>query len=137
MAAGRLAALGTLSSDGGPLTTLVAYADDGGGRPLFLLSGLAEHTRNLVARPLASVLIVDAADGATLNRARVTLTGRVRWLEGDEGDSARARFLSAHPEAAQYASLPDFRPATLEVVSVRFVGGFARAATPSVDEYLR
>jgi putative heme iron utilization protein len=49
VAAARVAALGTHSKSppGFPYTSLVACADDGQGRPILLLSSLAEHTKNL------------------------------------------------------------------------------------------
>lgn len=128
------ASLGTLGEDGAPFVSLVAVVDDGAGRPLFLLSGLAEHTRNLRARPQASVLI--AVEGTTMDRARVTLSGELQWLEGADAARAREIFVAANAEATVWAALPDFSPARLEVRAVRFVGGFARAATLSATEYL-
>jgi heme iron utilization protein len=130
----RSGSLGTLGDDGSPYVSLVALLDDGAGRPLFLLSGLAEHTRNARARPQASVLI--AVEGATIDRARVTLTGMMTWLVGEEATSARAAFVAAIAQAQVWVSLPDFVPARLEVRAVRYVGGFARAATISAVDYL-
>lgn len=132
-----LATLATISDDGSPLATLVATADDGAGRPLFLLSGLAEHTKNLKQRASASVLFVASEHGpaSVMDRLRVTLTGELRWLEGDDATRAKARFLEHHPDAVQYAALPDFRPATLEVRTIRYVGGFARASTLRPEDY--
>lgn len=135
---GRLATLATLDRDtGAPSATLVAFADDGAGRPLLLLSGLSEHTKNLRARAEASLLIVgDAATPASMNRPRVTLSGEVRWLDADAAAEAKARFLAAHPEAQVYAGLADFTPARFDVRQVRFVGGFARAVTVALADYL-
>jgi putative heme iron utilization protein len=131
----RTATLATVDTQGNPLATLVAVTDDGEGRPLFLLSALAEHTRNLRARPDASVLVT-RGDGATMDRPRVTLTGRVRWLEADEADAAKARFVATHEEAKVWVTLKDFAPARLEVTGVRFVEGFARAQSLKAEDYL-
>jgi putative heme iron utilization protein len=133
--AARTATLATVDASGAPLATLVAVTDDGEGRPLFLLSSLAEHTRNLRARPDASVLISEG-DAATMNRARVTFIGRLRWLEGPEADAARQRFLQTHDEAQTWVTLKDFAPARLELTAVRFVGGFARAQALTPEQYL-
>jgi hypothetical protein len=137
VASQRQGALATVSSDGTPLSTWVAFADDGQGRPLLLVSGLSEHTRNLRERPRASVLIVaeDAGPGGPMDRPRVTLSGQVVFLAPDEAAAARDRFVCLNPDAAQYAALPDFSPARLEVETVRFVGGFARAASLSLEDY--
>lgn len=130
----RSASLGTLSDDGSPYVSLVAVLDDGAGRPLFLFSGLAEHTRNLRARPQASLLI--ALEGPTMDRARVTVTGVIAWLAGEQAAAARAAFVAQSAEAGVWASLPDFAPARLDIHTVRYVGGFARAATIPPDDYL-
>ena len=130
------ASLGTIGEGGSPFVSLVAVVDDGGGRPLLLLSGLAEHTRNLRARPQASMLIAAESSGTTMDRARVTLTGELIWLEGADAVRARETFVAANAEAKVWAALPDFAPARLEVRAVRYVGGFARAATISAADYL-
>jgi len=135
VAAARFAALATLDREtGGPFASLVAVAEDGG-RPLLVLSGLAEHTKNLRVRPEASLLITGEAATSSMDRARVTLGGRVRWLAGAEATAATARFLAVNPEAKAWASLPGFQPCLLEVTSVRFVGGFARAAGITAADY--
>jgi putative heme iron utilization protein len=131
----RSATLATVDAQGNPLATLVAVTDDGEGRPLFLLSGLAEHTRNLRARADASVLVA-RGDAGTMDRPRLTLSGRVRWLEGDEAAAAKARFVATHEEAKVWVTLKDFAPARLELSSARFVEGFARAHSLSVEDYL-
>ncbi len=134
----KLATLATISDDGSPLATLVATADDGTGRPLCVVSGLSEHTRNLRARPRASVLFVDEVrgEGGLMDRLRVTLTGEFQFLTDDEATSAKEVFLTHHPDAARYVALPDFTAARLEIETVRYVGGFARAATLRLADYL-
>lgn len=131
----RTATLATVDAAGAPLATLVAVTDDGEGRPLFLLSALAEHTKNLRARADASLLV--AGEGASMDRPRLTLSGRVRWLDGDEAEAAKQRFVSTHDEAKVWVTLKDFAPARLELSSVRFVAGFARAQSFSVADYLK
>src|SRR5262245_37459798 len=121
--AARVASLATVGPAGEPLATLVAVTDDGHGNPLFLVSALAEHTRNLRSNPMASVLIA-AGEGPSLDRTRVTLSGAVTWLAADEAQAAKARFVSTHPEAAVWVTLADFAPARLEPASIRYVGGF-------------
>ena len=80
----RTGALATLEAEGGsPLTTLVGVASDFDGAPLFLMSTLSRHTRNLVHDPRASLLLTGARDrGDPLNHPRVTLGGRDRTRPG-------------------------------------------------------
>lgn len=142
----RTAALGTLARDpaGYPYTSLVAVAFDGAGRPLFLLSDLAEHTANLKAQPEASALLSEpvlSAEGALqdpLALGRMTLLGPChRLTDAAELEAARAIFLEAHPEAATYAGFNDFGMYRLEPVSIRYVGGFGRMSWVDAGEYAR
>lgn len=133
--AARVATLATVGADGAPLATLVAVTDDGMGQPLFLLSSLAEHTKNLRVRSEASVLISGSEASASLDRPRVTLSGTVTWLLGQEAEAAKQRFTTTHEEAKTWVTLKDFHPARLKPTNIRFVGGFARAQTLSPDDY--
>ncbi len=123
----RIGALATLEAEGGgPLTTLVGVASDFDGAPLFLMSTLSRHTRNLARDPRASLLLPGTRDrGDPLNHPRVTLGGRV---ELDPGGRAKSRYLQRNRKAALYAGFADFGMYRLHIESVHFNGGFGRAA---------
>ena len=122
----RTGALATLVAEGGsPLTTLVGVASDFDGAPLFLMSTLSRHTRNLARDPRASLLLTGARDrGDPLNHPRVTLGGRV---ELDPPSRAKSRYLQRNRKAALYAGFADFGMFRLRIESVHFNGGFGRA----------
>ncbi|KAB2970391.1 pyridoxamine 5'-phosphate oxidase family protein [Zoogloea sp.] len=121
----RSGALGTLSlaMPGYPFVSLVTFVPDVRLRPVFLLSGLAEHTRNLRADPGASLLLAEGGSHP-LEQARLTLLGDVAEFEPDA--AACRRFLRYSPESADYLKLGDFRFFRLEPARLRFIGGFAR-----------
>ena len=73
----RTAALATLGEGGFPFGSLVSHAVDAAGRPLLLLSDLAEHSRNLAADPRASLMATEPGSGDPLALARVTVIGHV------------------------------------------------------------
>jgi putative heme iron utilization protein len=137
----RTATLSTLARDpeGYPYGSLVAVAFDERGSALLLISRLAEHTKNLEARPEASILLTDEAREAgadPLAHGRVTMLGRCVPIDpGPERDAARATFLAAHPEAAQYATLGDFVLHRLEPIALRYIAGFGRMSWITADEY--
>lgn len=145
--AGRYGMLSTLARDpaGVPFGSLVSYAADERGRPLFLFSALAEHTDNVGADPRASLLVAEGAfpesgtalaPGAEpLALGRVTLLGRVIAVPAAEAGTAKARFLARHPEAATYLQLPDFAFYRLEVEGVRYVAGFGRMGWVAAADY--
>ena len=93
--------------------------------PIFLISALAEHTRNLQQDPRASLLVAESGAEDPLANGRVTMLGVCTRVEED-GGSARAAFLAAHPNAAYYADFRDFGFWKLHVDSVRYIGGYGR-----------
>jgi heme iron utilization protein len=120
----RTAALATLDASG-PLTTLIGVASDWDGAPLFLMSDLSRHTKNLSANPRASLLLTsEGGRGDPLNRPRITLNGVVRRRAGEDG---RERYLRRNPKAKLYASFADFSLRRLDIETVHFNGGFGRA----------
>jgi putative heme iron utilization protein len=132
------ATLSTLARDpaGFPYGSLVAVAADADGRPLLLLSKLAEHTQNLAARAEASVLVADeTAPGDPLAGARVTILGTCRPVPDEEARVARETFLQHHPEAARYADFKDFTFYRLEPAALRYVEGFGRMSWVTAEDY--
>jgi len=101
------ASLATIAAGSGyPYASLITVATEASGAPVFLISTLAQHTKNLSLNPRASILFDGTgAAGDPLQGARVTLYGKAEKT-GEE--AARRRFLARHPEAEFYADFPDF-----------------------------
>lgn len=140
LAGARNATLSTVARDpeGHPYGSLVAIACDARGRPLLLLSKLAEHTTNLTARPESSVLVSEArgaADVDPLALGRVTLLGATRRVDDGERAEVRAAFLAQQPRAAAYVDFADFGFFRLEPRALRYVGGFGRMSWVSAEDY--
>jgi heme iron utilization protein len=100
----------------------VAFAD---GDPIFLISALAEHTRNLERDPRASLMVAESGAADPLANGRVTLLGPCTRVEGDCA-SARSAFFAAHPNSTYYADFRDFGFWKLRVDHVRYIGGYGR-----------
>ena len=77
---GALATL-SLHKKGWPFGSVAPYALSARGEPLLLLSALAQHTKNALADPRASLLVQESAGLApgadTQAHARVTVLGRI------------------------------------------------------------
>ncbi|MTV24940.1 DUF2470 domain-containing protein [Nitriliruptoraceae bacterium ZYF776] len=119
-------ALSTLALDppGTPFGSVVTYAPDHGGAPLFAVSTMAEHARNLAADPRASLLVTAGGEGAgRLAAARATLVGTVAPVHDDEQEAATERYLAVHPDAF-WVRFPDFAIHRLDVTAIRYVRGF-------------
>jgi heme iron utilization protein len=116
-------------SAGWPYGSLVLIGCTPDARPVTFISTLAEHTRNLMADPRASLLI-DGTAGLSdpLTGARATLMGRLERLEPEDPsyEPCRARFLRRHPGAQLYAGFGDFGIWRLSVERAHLVAGFGR-----------
>ena len=107
-----------------PFATAVPFVADAHHRPILLLSGLAEHTRNLAANPRASLMIMKSLGEGEMTR--VSLIGEVQPIEADP--LLVSRYLRYHPHAERFLSLGDFRFHRFEPIRVLTVGGFAKAS---------
>lgn len=134
-AAANAATLATLTADGAPWASLVAYGLFGG-TPVLCVSNLAEHGRNLAGDPRASMSIA-AASGDTdpLAGSRVTLAGTVTRPAAAESDAARQAYLDAVPGAHSYLDFSDFTLWLLQVQRVRWVGGYGRMESVTGKDY--
>jgi len=104
------------------------------GHPVFLISELAEHTKNLRVDARASLLLAQGGADDPLANGRVTLVGDCTLLEDPE--PARAVYLERHPNAAYYVDFKDFNFWRLKVASVRYIGGYGRMSWVGVGDWL-
>ena len=86
------------ANPGFPGGSVVGFAPDDEGRPVFIFSGMSTHTQDLLADPRCSVTIASkefkgAADG------RVNLMGKVTKVKSEEKDAMKAVYLAKHPGA--------------------------------------
>ena len=121
----RIGTLATHSAQhaGWPFASVMPYALTSDGSPLFLISGMALHTQNVIADARASLLVMQSGSGADpLGAPRATLLGTARRIEGDE--SLREMYLQRHPSARHWIAYSDFSFFRLDVAHIYFVGGF-------------
>jgi len=134
----RFGTLSTLAArhGGAPYGSIVECLVDGDGGPVLFLSGLAAHTRNLLADPRASLLVTDRLrPDQPLADGRVSLVGRVEALPGADREAWAARLVDVHPGSARYVGFSDFNFYKLVVDEARFIAGFGRMTWTSSDEW--
>lgn len=134
-ASGNTATLATLTSDGDPWASLVAYGllD---GSPVLCVSKLAEHGRNLAHDQRASLSIVaPTTDPDPLAGGRITLAGVVQAPNGTLLDTARAAYVAAVPAGRYYLDYSDFTLWVMDVGRVRWVGGYGRMDSATGAQY--
>lgn len=136
VAGAEVATLASLSDDGTPWASLVAFETLDDGAPVVMVSTLAEHGRNLERDPRASMCFaLPTTGGDHLARGRVTLAGRFVVPEGDVAEAAHAAYLAKMPAARSYSQYGDFSTYVLDVARVRWVGGYGTMASADADAY--
>ncbi len=138
LATQTVAALGTLHN-GHPSVSMAPFAVDRVSATLLIhVSTLATHTKDMLADPNVSLLVIAPPPPGVLPQAlpRVTVNGvatqRARTEAGYE--EARAAYLARFPEAADLFGFSDFSLFQITLTHARFVGGFAQAASVMAEE---
>ncbi len=131
---------GTLSTlsrrqPGFPFGSLMPFAPDAAGNPLFLISGMAMHTQNLKADGRASLFLAASGDGDPLGAARATLVGRVEPVLPAVLPPVRELYLLRHPNSRNWVDYGDFGFFQLTVQDIYYVGGFGVMGWAPADEY--
>lgn len=107
---------------GYPFASILPFVLDEQHHPVFLISGLAEHTKNLLMDPRASFLVASPDGHHVLTAARLTLIGDAEQF--DVSQEMVARYLRYQPDAKQYLDLGDFAFFRFTPRSARYVAGF-------------
>jgi heme iron utilization protein len=135
---GRVGSLSTLSRKrpGFPFGSLMPFALDGDGRPIFLISTMAMHTQNLQQDAHASLLVTQPeASGDPLGAARVTVVGNASPIAATELAEARRIYLERHENSKYWVDFDDFAFFAMDVVDVYYVGGFGVMGWITAPDY--
>ena len=136
-----LAAIGLIGSlsthsrkfTGFPFGSMMPFATDHLGRPVFFISSMAMHTQNLLLDGRASLLITQPdVSGDPLGSARLTLVGTATVASAAE---VRDLYLSRYENARYWQDYTDFAYYRLEVEGVYFIGGFGVMGWVTVEDY--
>ncbi|KAI3773246.1 hypothetical protein L1987_47771 [Smallanthus sonchifolius] len=120
--------------EGYPFGSLVDFAPDAMGHPIFSFSPLAIHTRNLLADPRCT-LVVQIPGWSGLSNARVTIFGDVFPLPEDQQEWAHKQYIAKHQQgpSQQWGNFYYFRMQNIS--DIYFIGGFGTVAWVNVKEY--
>ena len=110
---------------GFPFGSVVPYCLDAEGRPLILISRIAQHTHNLGQDSKCSLLVGERGAEDVQAVGRLTLLAEARQLhDEDEIEAAAQRYYRFFPQSRDYHRAHDFDFWRLEPVRWRFIGGF-------------
>jgi hypothetical protein len=135
---GRIGSLSTLSRKqaGFPFGSVMPYALDERGRPIYLISTMAMHTQNLQADPRASLLVTQPdAGGDPLGASRVTVVGSALIIPEPEVAAARSLYLDRYANSKYWVDFDDFSFYRMDVMDVYYVGGFGVMGWVAAPDY--
>ena len=120
-------ALSTLSKamPGFPFGSVVPYCLDEQGRPLILISRIAQHTHNLRKDPKCSLMVGERGAEDVQAVGRLTCLAEAEQLTGAEAiEAAAERYYRYFPESRSYDTAHAFDFWVLNPVRHRYIGGF-------------
>lgn len=121
--------------DGWPFGSLVSYAILDTGEPILLLSGLAEHTRNIHEDARVSLFLQDSgAREDPQAGARLVIVGTAERIGDERLDVARVAYLARFPESSGLLQLGDFAFYTIKMMRAQFIAGFGQIGWLSGDD---
>jgi len=108
---------------GYPYATALPCVVDETHCPMFCISALAEHTRNLLADPRVSLSVLSTENPSVQAAERMTLLGDAERLV--PSPERLTRYLRYQPDAKQYLEL-DFMFFRLRPKRMRYIGGIGK-----------
>ncbi|RMQ45736.1 Pyridoxamine 5-phosphate oxidase-fmn-binding protein [Pseudomonas cichorii] len=116
------------SMPGFPFGSVVPYCLDEQGRPLILISRIAQHTHNLAQDPKCSLLVGERnADNIQVG-GRITMLAEACKLTDPQAiEAAAQRYYRYFPASQNYHTVHDFDFWVLTPVRYRYIGGFGSA----------
>ena len=132
------ATLSTMSRrhTGFPFGSLMPFALDDAGQPLFLISSMAVHTQNLGSDPRCSLFVPqENTEGDPLGAARVTLLGSREPVPSEDVSPVRETYLSRHANSRYWVDFSDFSFFRLAPMDIYYVGGFGVMGWVDAAEY--
>jgi putative heme iron utilization protein len=115
----------SLDVDGYPFGSVTPYCVDRMSRPVIYISPIAQHTRNILADSRVSLTVVEKSGSDDVQaQGRVTCIGNAVEIETDR--DAAGRYFRYFPSSKRYDRTHAFTFFRLNLVRVRFIGGFGQ-----------
>lgn len=130
--------LSTISLElaGYPFGSLTPYAPDAEGRPILLVSEIAEHSHNMAADPKVSLTINQSDSDEAQAQGRITIVGDALRIEGREAEAAD-RYFHYFPYARSYLKAHGFHFVRIDPVRIRYIGGFGKIFWIEASDFLQ
>ena len=122
-----------------PFGSVTPYCADSEGRPIIYISTIAQHTKNILANSKVSLTVLENSieSDDVQARGRVTCIGDARRMNPDDTKAAGERYFRYFPSARQYDGTHDFAFFRLDLVRIRYIGGFGKIYWVEPQEFVR
>jgi putative heme iron utilization protein len=133
----RAGVLSTHSAEvpGYPFGSVTPYCLDREGRPVLLISTIAQHTKNIQVDPRVALTVLAAGATDVQAAGRLTYLADAARLADDETGVAE-RYYRYFPASRGYHGTHDFSFYVLEPVRLRYIGGFGNIRWIAPQEIL-
>jgi putative heme iron utilization protein len=130
--------LSTISVDveGYPFGSVTPYCMDRMCRPIIYISPIAQHTKNIVADSRVSLTVIEKGASEDV-QAQGRVTCLANAIRVDDDRDASERYFRHFPSSRQYDRTHAFDFFRLELVRVRFIGGFGQIFWLDAREFSR
>lgn len=127
----------SVEAPGYPFGSVTPYCADEQCRPIIYISHIAQHTKNIIADSRVSMTVIESNGSSDDVQAqgRVTCIANARPV-GENEAGVRERYFRYFPPAQQYDRTHGFAFFRLELVRVRFIGGFGQIYWLEPDEFI-
>ena len=110
---------------GYPFGSVTPYCLDYDGRPVILISSIAQHTKNICSNPKISLTITEEVISDPQSHARLTYLADAEKIN-DRVHEVSERYYRYFPQSSDYHRTHDFSFYRLNLVRARFIGGFSK-----------
>lgn len=134
----ELAVLSTHSSamKGYPFSSVTTYITTIHGEPVFYISDIAQHTKNINENPKMSLIVYTGSDQDANEGARLTIVGEAEKIIDKEEEKISQRFYRLFPESEKYKNAHGFNFYRLKCHRARYIGGFGEIFWIKKDDWL-
>ena len=105
-------------------------------QPVLFISNIAEHTKNIIANPKISLLVIQSelknAEDLHAN-GRLTLIGDAEKLDKNNTE-LMARYCRYLPDSTGYLAMHDFQFYRINITQARYIAGFGKMGWMAGDE---
>ncbi len=123
--------------EGYPFGSVVPYCLDRAGRPVILISRIAQHTKNIWANSKVSLIILQKGSDDVQAEGRLTVVGDAEQIKIEEEiEDISTRYYRSFPQARDYHKTHDFDFYRINPVKLRFIGGFGKIRWIEPEKFL-